>query len=127
MCNLQRYFILIIFFAVAFLCVAENTDCTISECQTLTLPSDGETQYVDNSSFCSEYYLPSLTIGVNAFRPHPTAKRTGSEHKNNYEFVKAGKVINVGICNFVQRKPLNFLSIFIKSAYRLSCLGKLII
>lgn len=129
MSHILRYLIIILFSAVAFVCGAETVDYTnaniSADAQQQALPLSSEA--LDSSASDLEFYLPTQILGANTFRPQPTAKRTGSTQKNNYEFVKCGKVINIANRHFCQSKPLNVLSSRIKPVHRLVCLGRLII
>lgn len=125
--HILRYLIPILFSAVAFVCGAETVDYTDTNAdyQQQALPLSSEA--LDSSASDLEFYLPTQILGANAFRPQPTAKRTSSTQKNNYEFVKYGKVISIANRHFCQSKPLNALSSRIKPVHRLVCLGRLII
>lgn len=88
----------------------------------------GTASYASDSWVSDVYlYLTQQTPGANMFRVPGTSQRTKTAHKNPFEFIKAGKIIQTGICNFIHKESLTVHSSFIKPAHRLISLGKLII
>ena len=74
----------------------------------------------------------NLTATSYSVAPHPiqltgTAKRTTNAHKNNFEFIAAGKAINTCIENHIFKKSSTINTSFTKPEHRLIRLGKLII
>lgn len=122
-----RFLIPILFSAVAFGCAAEKVDYTYSENISQSLSSNLEVEYLGSSVEECDCFLPIQTVGVNLFRPQPTAKRTSNTHKNQYEFVRYGKVINIAGKYFKRTHHFKILNAFIKPGHRLISLGKLII
>lgn len=125
--NSLRFLISIVFVFVAFVCDAQDDDCTILCDFEQSEPDGNESEYIASSLLSTDFYLPRQVSGANALNIPTPLKRTSSEHKNNSEFVKAGKIINLGIGNFLENNPLNILSAFTKANHRLICFGRLII
>ena len=123
-----KFFILLILATVALIgCTTESGSTTI-ENQTLISYSDIDVHYFDLDTPNVDLNLPRQVSGIsNTHRVPNVVKRTNSWHKNSFEFVKSGKVVNVGNSNFIQKGSLSYLHRFAKSASWLIALGKLII
>ena len=123
-----KIFILIVLAAVALSGCTTRSGSTTIENQTLTSHYDIDAQYFDIDTPDIDLSLPRQVSGIsNIHRVPNLLKRTNSWHKNNFEFVKSGKVVNVSISNFIQKESLSNLHRFAKSASWLISLGKLII
>ena len=123
-----KIFILIVLAAVALSGCTTRSGSTTIENQTLTSHYDIDAQYFDIDAPNVDLSLPRQVSGIsNIHRVPNLLKRTNSWHKNNFEFVKSGKVVNVSISNFIQKDSLSNLHRFVKSASWLISLGKLII
>ena len=73
-----------------------------------------------------------ISISHQVSAPHTiqlqgTAKRTNNAHKNNHEFIAAGRALNTRIANHIFKKPSTINTSFTKSEHRLIRLGRLII
>ena len=75
------------------------------------------------SGFC----LPRQVSIGNTQNIQSASRRTSVSHRNSVEFAKSGKVFNAGIRYFIQKKTLIIHSSMLDPAFRLICLGKLII
>ena len=123
-----KFFILLIFATVALVGCTVETDSQVVENRADISYSNIGVQYFDIDTPDIDLNLPRQISGIsNVHRVQNVVKRTNSWHKNNFEFVKSGKVVNVGISNFIQKESLSYLHRFVKSASWLITLGKLII
>ena len=73
-----------------------------------------------------------ISISHQVSAPHTielqgTAKRTNNAHKNNFEFIAAGRALNTRIENYIFKKSSTINTSFTKPEHRLIGLGKLII
>ena len=126
--NILNYFFLFFLFAVAFLSGAGKQDCVVSDSSPInTTTSEVVPCFSDYSPSDSDLFIPRRTSTANAVRMQSTAKRTNNVYKNNFEFVKAGRVINVGVGNFIRKESLAFHPLFINLDKRFIRIGKLII
>ena len=75
----------------------------------------------------SELCLPRQVSSANSFRAQNTVRRTNSIHRNNFEFAKAGKVINAGLRYSIQHRSIIIHASLIEPSHRLLSLGRLII
>lgn len=123
-----KIFILTVLAAIALVACATKSDSTTVESQALVSHSDIDVCYFDIDTPDLDLNLPRQISGIsNAHRVANAPKRTGNWHKNNFEFVKGNKVINVCVYNFIHKESLNNLHRFVKSASLLISLGKLVI
>lgn len=123
-----KIFILIVLAAVALSGCTTRSGSTTIENQNLTSHSDIDVQYFDLDAPNVDLSLPRQISGIsNIHRVPNVVKRTTSWHRNNFEFVKSGKVVNVCICDFIQKESLSYHHRFVKSTSWLISLGKLII
>ena len=127
--NILKYFIPVVIVAFTFIISsAGKSDFINQESQTDVSYSDFDVHYFDYDTPNADLNLPRQISGIsNIYRTLNVAKKTNSWHKNNVEFVKSGKVVNVSISNFIQKESLSNLHRFAKSASWLISLGKLII
>ena len=130
-----KFFVLVIFATIALIGCTTKSDSIIIENQTNISYSDIDVQYFDIDVQCFDIDTPDIDLNLprqisgisNVHRVQNVVKRTNSWHKNNFEFVKGNKVINVYVSNIIQKESLNNLHRFVKSASWLITLGKLII
>ena len=125
--NLLKYFISLIIVFIAFIGYTNSSNHTVDDNCNYNQTSDVISHYTDFSTANSDLLLPCKTSPTNVLRPQNASKRNCNTHKNNFEFIKAGKVINIGIRNFCQNNSLKVHSSFTKPANMLISLGKLII
>lgn len=123
-----KFFILLIFATVALVGCTVETDSQAVENQTNISCPNIDVQYFDLDAPNVDLSLPRQISGIsNIHRVPNVVKRTTSWHRNNFEFVKSGKVVNVCICDFIQKESLSYHHRFVKSTSWLISLGKLII
>ena len=123
-----KFFILLIFATVALSGCNTKSDSIIVENRADISYTNIGVQYFDIDTPDIDLNLPRQISGIsNIHRVPNVVKRSGNWHKNNFEFVKSGKVVNVSISNFIQKESLSNLHRFAKSASWLISLGKLII
>ncbi len=127
--NILKYFIPFVIVAITFIISgAERSDFINQESQADISYSDINVHYYDYDTPNADLNLPRQISGTsNIPRTLNVAKRTSNWHKNNFEFVKSGKVVNVCICNFDKKESLSYHLRFVKSASWLISLGKLVI
>lgn len=75
----------------------------------------------------SEFSLPRQVSIGNTQNIQGAPRRTGGAHRSSIEFTKSGKIFNAGIRYCVQTKSVITHSSMMEPAFRLICLGKLII
>ena len=124
---LLRFFVSIIFVAAAFVCGADSLESADTQIPVDDYASEVSCYYSDYSTADSDLYLPRRSSTANSFRLQSTAKRTNNAHKNNVEFVKVGKIVNIGTGSFILQESLNIRTFFTEPAQQLIRLGKLII
>lgn len=127
--RILKYIYLIIVVLVAFVRATTNEPCLSDrEPQTDTSSHNVELCYFESTPSCSNICLPQHTSGVTLLHVQGTPiKRVCNAHKNNFEFVKFGKVVNAGIRSTIQKQSSNIFRSFTKPAHKLISLGKLII
>lgn len=122
-----KYIISVILVAITCTSDLGKFDSAILESPLDTFCYETNAEYIETSISFFDLYLSRQTSGANILRLHTATKRTNCVYKNNSEFIKAGKIVNVGVGNFIQKKSLNIRFLFIKSVHRLIGLGRLII
>lgn len=123
-----KIFILTVLAAIALVACTTKSDSIIVENRADISYSNIGVQYFDIDTPDIDLNLPRQISGIsNVHRVQNVVKRTNSWHKNNFEFVKGNKVINVCVYNFIHKESLNNLHRFVKSASLLISLGKLVI
>ena len=123
-----KFFILLIFATVALVGCNVETDSQVVENQDNISCPNIDVQCFDIDTPDLDLNLPRQISGIsNVYRVPNVVKRTNSWHKNNFEFVKGNKVINVCVYNFIHKESLNNLHRFVKSASLLISRGKLLI
>ena len=123
-----KFFVLVIFATIALIGCTTKSDSIIIENQTNISYSDIDVQYFDIDTPDIDLNLPRQILDVsNVHRVSNVVKRPCNWYKNNFEFLKGHKVINVCAYNFIQKDSLNNLHRFAKSASWLITIGKLVI
>ena len=126
--NIQNYFFLFVFFTVALVGGEDKQGCVVLDSLAVNkTTSEVVPCFSDYSPSDSDLFLPRRTSTPNAVRLNSTVKRTNNIYKNNFEFIKAGRVINICVGNFIQKESLTFNSVFINLDKRFIKIGKLII
>lgn len=83
--------------------------------------------YSDYSVSDFEIYLPRRVSSTYVIRVQNISKMSNIAHRHNFEFIKSGKVFNLGICNLIYKKFQIIHSTFTNPIHRLISIGKLII
>ena len=125
--NFLRCLVSVIFVAAAFVCCADCLDSAVSQIPADDYASEVSCYYSDISTSDSDIYLPRRSSTTNTCRLQSITKRTHNAFKNNFEFIKAGKIICAVTGSSVLQESLNIRVSFIEPAQRLISLGKLII
>lgn len=117
---------LILFIVAAAFCndarCSASPDIDVVECNIETAAYSASISATD-SDICT----PRQVSSINSVRLQKSARRTGNVLRHTLEFVKAGKTVNAGIQDFVQRISINTFSSLTEPAQRLARLGRLII
>ena len=125
--KIAKYLTLLLLVVIAALGYAYDRESLGAE----TLPTQASTEltttFIDSSA-----HNGSIAVSHNTLTPHTiqlqgATKRTNNAHKNNFEYIAAGKAINVCIENYIFKKSATINTSFTKSGHRLIRLGKLII
>lgn len=126
--KILKYYILLILATVALVGCTTEPDSSATESKAGTSYSAIEAHYLDSYTQNIELHLPRQSSGIsNSFRAQNIVKKSNYEHKNNFKFVKGGKVINVHINYFIQQKHFKNRHRFAKPSLSLVGLGRLII
>ena len=121
------YFLLLILTASVLIGCSTGLDSKSIKNQAYISCSDVDVHYFDYDTPNVDLNVPRQISGISSIHRTPNvSKRSSNWHKNNFEFVKIGKVVCACICNFFQKESLNYHHCFVKSASWL-ILGKLII
>ncbi|MEE1002044.1 MAG: hypothetical protein U0L37_08815 [Bacteroidales bacterium] len=124
--KLLRYLIPIVLFAVAVYGNFGKLDSLSDTSPTIGVTSEVLSCYSD--AVCdSDYLLQSPITFSHSFRLQTTTKRTNNTCKNNFEFLKFGRIADCNITNLLQKKSITRYSLFIKPSHRMICLDKLLI
>ena len=128
MARILRLFILVLLTTVALVGCSTEFDSSANASHATAFPSAIDVFEIDCDTPSLELLLPRQNSGLtNVYRSHYTVKRLSNRHKNNVEFVKGGKIVNVSLGNFIQQQSFKNLHRFVRSASWLISLGKLII
>ena len=125
--NFLRCLVSVIFVTAAFVCCADGLDSAVPQIPADDYASEVSCYYSDLSTSDSDIYLPRRSSTTNTCRLQSITKRTHNAFKNNFEFIKAGKIICAVTGSSVLQESLNIRVSFIEPAQRLISLGKLII
>jgi hypothetical protein len=125
--KILKCLIVVLLATITMVGCATESDSTIVESQVNTSPTEIEAHYSDSSTADIDIHLArQITSVSNMLRAISTVKRANIL-KNNVEYLKAGKVVNVAIGNFVQQESFYNKHRFAKSSSWLISLGILII
>ena len=124
--KLFKYILPLLFVAFFWNC-ADKAVSSVSE-ETAVNPVLSEAAYkAEISAQELEFCLPRQVSVGNTQNIQSAPRRTGVSHRSSIEFTKSGKVFNAGIRYFIQKKTVIIHSSMLEPAFRLICLGKLII
>ncbi len=124
--NFIKYLIPIII-AFAFIDGMGKSDSAIAENSIEDLTTEFVTTDTDFSIFDSALHNSRQISSVGAPNIKSTSQRTNNAHKNNFTFVKAGKILNTGIINSLYNNSSTLYSFLAKPTRRLISFGRLII
>ena len=124
--NFIKYLIPIII-AFAFIDGMGKSDSVDLENSIEDLTTEFVTEHVDFSIFDSALHNSRQISSVSAPNIKSTSQRTNNAHKNNFTFVKAGKILNIGIINSLYNNSLTHYPLLAKPTRRLISFGRLII
>ena len=126
MSNLLKYLIPIII-AIAFIDGVDKSDSVVLTDSVQDVSTEVEAFYSDYSSSDLDIYIPRRVSSTNVLRLQNTPKRANTTHRQNFKFMKAGKVVSIETSNFIQKKSQIIHSSFTKPVHRLISIGKLVI
>ena len=125
--KIAKYLSLLLFVAIATLGYANDGENSVAE----RLPAEASTEFT-TTFIDSTVHNGNISFSHHTSTPHTiqlqgATKRTSNAHKNNFEFIAAGKAINVCIENYIFKKSSTINTSFTKPEHKLIRLGKLII
>lgn len=124
--NLLKYLV----FFVAAVIFQDNTERSVTSVQEKGV---ADMSFIEESCHSiisetdSELCLPRQVSFANSFRAQSTVRRTNTVHRNNFEFAKAGKIVNTGLRYSIQHQSIIIHSSLMQPSHRLLSLGRLII
>jgi hypothetical protein len=121
-----KYLIAIIF-AVAFIDGSIKSDSIDTENSIEDLTTEFVTAHTDFSIFDSALHSSRQVSPISTSHLQNSSQRANNGHKQNYTFIKAGKILNIGIINSIQNNSQTLYSYLTKPIHRLISFGKLII
>ena len=124
--NFIKYLILIII-AFAFIDGMGKSNSTVTMNSIEDLTTEFVTAHTDFSIFDSALHSSRQVSPVNASSLQNTSQRANSGHRQNYTFIKAGKILNTGVINSIYNNSQTYYSYLTKPIHRLISFGKLII
>ena len=120
-------YLIVIIFAIAFFGGTNKSDSTIVENSIENLTTEFVTAHIDFSIFDSALHSSRQVSPVNTSTLQNTSQRANNGHRQNYTFIKAGKILNTGVINSIYNNSQTLYSYFTKPIHRLISFGKLII
>ena len=123
--NLLKYLV----FIVAAVIFQDNTERSVTSVQEKGVADMSfieEAYHSVISETDSELCLPRQVSFANSFRAQSTVRRTNTAHRNNFEFAKAGKIVNAGLRYSIQHQSIIIHSSLMQPSHRLLSLGRLI-
>ena len=124
--NLLKYLV----FIVAAVIFQDNTERSVTSVQEKGVADMSfieEAYHSVISETDSELCLPRQVSFANSFRAQSTVRRTNTAHRHNFEFAKAGKIVNAGLRYSIQHQSIIIHSSLMQPSHRLLSLGRLII
>ncbi len=126
--HLLRYLFAVILAAIAFAGNAKVSDLAGIEPQDVSTLSDNEERCIIEATAPQfDFYASRHVFGEEVLRPQGSTTKPNTSLRGSFDFIKAGKVLNVGIINLNLKQSVNIRYSFIKPAHRLFSLGRLII
>ena len=124
--NFIKYLIPIII-AFAFIDGIGKSDSVVTENSIENLTTEFVTAHTDFSIFDSALHSSRQVSPVNASSLQNMSQRANNGHRQNYTFIKAGKILNTGVINSIHNNSQTLYSILTKPIHLLISFGKLII
>ena len=124
--NFIKYLILIII-AFAFIDGMGKSNSTVTMNSIEDLTTEFVTAHTDFSIFDSALHSSRQVSPVNASSLQNISQRANNGHRQNYTFIKAGKILNTGVINSIHNNSQTLYSNLTKPIHRLISFGKLII
>ena len=121
-----KYLILIII-AFAFIDGMGKSNSTVTMNSIEDLTTEFVTAHTDFSIFDSALHSSRQVSPVNTSSLQNISQRANNGHRQNYTFIKAGKILNTGVINSIYNNSQTYYSYLTKPTHRLISFGKLII
>ena len=125
--KIAKYLTLLLLVVIAILGNVNEAESATRE----PLPTEALTEFsttsIDTTSDSGNITATSYTVTPHTIHLTGTAKRSNNAHRNNFEFIAAGKAINSHLENYIFKKSSTINTSFTKTEHRLIRLGKLII
>ena len=125
--RIAKYLTLLLAIVVTAIGYANDGENTVAERLPAEASAEFSTTFIDSTTHNSDISLSPQISSPSVLHLHGAAKRTSNAHKNNFEFIAAGKAINVCIENHIFKKSSTINTSFTKPEHKLIRLGKLII
>ncbi|MBR5822325.1 MAG: hypothetical protein IKY51_05730 [Alistipes sp.] len=125
--RIAKYLTLLLAIVVTAIGYANDGENTVAERLPAEASAEFSTTFIDSTTHNSDISLSRQISSPSVLHLQGAAKRTSNAHKNNFEFIAAGKAINVCIENHIFKKSSTINTSFAKSEHKLIRLGKLII
>ena len=125
--RIAKYLTLLLAIVVTAIGYANDGEYTVAERLPAEASAEFSTTFIDSTTHNSDISLSRQISSPSVLHLQGAAKRTSNAHKNNFEFIAAGKAINVCIENHIFKKSSTINTSFAKPEHKLIRLGKLII
>lgn len=125
--KIAKYLSLILFVAIATLGYTNDGENSVAERLPAEASAEFSTTFIDSTTHNSDISLSRQISSPSVLHLQGAVKRTSNAHKNNFEFIAAGKAINSCIENYIFKKSSTINTSFTKPEHKLIRLGKLII
>lgn len=125
--RIAKYLTLLLAIVVTAIGYANDGENTVAERLPAEASAEFSTTFIDSTTHNSDISLSRQISSPSVLHLQGAAKRTSNAHKNNFEFIAAGKAINVCIENHIFKKSSTINTSFTKPEHKLIRLGKLII
>ena len=120
-------YLIIAIIAIAFFGGTNKSDSAIAENSIEDLTIEFVTTDTNFSIFDSALHSSRQVSPVNTSSLQNTSQRANNGHRQNYTFIKAGKILNTGVINSIHNNSQTLYSYLTKPIHRLISFGKLII
>ena len=125
--KIAKYLALLLFVVISAWGYDNNCENSVAE----RLPAEASTKlnttFIDSTVHNGEISFSRHISSPQTIQLQGATKRTSNAHRNNFEFIAAGKAINSCIENYIFKKSSTINTSFTKAEHRLIRLGKLII